>query len=219
MENDLKYNFGFYNSNLKELDVKVISFEKDSESIWLKRDNLVKEVCRKHQVQVIEYVSHTLYDPEDIFNLNDDSPPNTQEQLKKFCLKIGEPIKPIPAPDFKFISSYLLKKNHLYDQRLHRVPKTDKFNIKPEFKEQEICLFHGGETRALKLFKRRMEYEIESFKQGKVNPNFYKPILFTKEVSLSPYLRFGCLSVKKFYWDLKKAFNKVMTIFFFFEVK
>jgi hypothetical protein len=42
----------------------VISFEKDSEAIWKKRDDGVKELCKKLNVQVIERVSHTLYDPE-----------------------------------------------------------------------------------------------------------------------------------------------------------
>ena len=173
---------------------------------------MIKEFCRKNNVQVIECVSNTLYDPEDIFNLNNDCPPNTCEQLKKFCLRIGEPEKPAAKPDLQFISAHLLKTNHLYDQRVHKVPDIERFNVKAECKEQETCLFEGGETKALQLFKRRIEYEIESYKQGKVNPNIYKPIIFTKEVSLSPYLTFGCLSVRKFYWELKKAFVKVTFI-------
>ena len=68
---------------IKDWNVKVVSFEKDSEAIWAKRDNLVKEMSKKNEVQIIERVSHTLYDPEDIFNMNDNLPPNTCKYKKK----------------------------------------------------------------------------------------------------------------------------------------
>jgi cryptochrome len=135
--------------------------------------------------------------------------PNTCEHLKKICNKIGEPEKPIPKPDLDFISAHLVSTTSLYDPRIHKVPDIEYFNKKLECKEQETCKFEGGETKALQLFKLRIENEKETFKQGKLNPNIHKDILFTKEISLSPYLRFGCLSVRKFYWDLKKAFQKV----------
>lgn len=193
---------------IKEWDVRVLSFEKDSESIWRKRDDLVKDVCTKNNVQVIESVSHTLYDPEEIFSVNNNCPPNTCEELRKSCYQIGEPEQPVAKPDYKFIASHLVSTDDLYNNRIHKVPDMDYFGIEPECKEQENCLFQGGETKALELCRIRLQYEKDSFKSGKLNPNLSKPVLFTKEVSLSPYLRFGCLSVRKLYWDLKKAFQK-----------
>lgn len=167
-------------------------------------------MCKNLNVQIIECVSHTLYDPEDIFNLNNNQPPNTCDQLKKSCFQIGDPEKPIPKPDLKFISSHMVSTEDIYVKDLHKVPNLDRFNMKPECPEQEVCLFEGGETVALQLFKKRIEVEKETFKAGKLNPNLSKPILFTKEISLSPYLRFGCLSVRKFYWDIRKTFLKVI---------
>lgn len=169
----------------------------------------MKDLCSKYSVQVIERVSHTLYDPEEIFSVNANAPPNTCEELRKSCYRIGDPDKPVPKPDLQFIASHLMSTNDLYDPKKHKVPDLDYFNLKPDCKEQEVCLFEGGETKALQLVKIRIQYEKDAFKQGKINPNLSKPILFTKEVSLSPYLRFGCLSVRKFYWDLRKAFLKV----------
>jgi cryptochrome len=49
-----------------------------------------------------------------------------------------------------------------------------------------------------------------------VCPNLAKPIFFYKEVSLSPYFRYGCLSVRKFYFEITKLFFKVN---FFFDFK
>jgi hypothetical protein len=99
----------------------VISFEKDSEIIWRPRDKLVKEMCAKHSVQVIEKVSHTMYDPDEIFNINHDEPPNTCESLRESCYRIGFPDKPVPKPDLKFIASHLVSASDLYDPKQHKV--------------------------------------------------------------------------------------------------
>jgi cryptochrome len=202
--------------------VGVISFEKDSEAIWKTRDDAVKNMCKKYDVQVIERVSYTLYDPEDIHNLNNNSVPNTFEDFKKICAKIGEPEKPRPKIDLKLISNRLIKTDDLYIKTQHQVPDIEFFNKKKECDEQETCLFEGGETKALELCTKRLECETESFRNGKMNPNLKKPIMFTNEVSLSPYLRFGCLSIRKFYWDIKncyetvkkKIFKSVISIYF-----
>jgi len=189
-------------------DVKIISFQKDTEAIWFKRDNLVKEMAKKHNVQIIERVSHTLYDPDEVFNLNNGSPPNTYEQLKKLCLRIGDPAEPIASPDLKFYSSHLLNTNDFYNESEHKVPDLDYFNLKPECKEQERVIFEGGETKALEMYKNRCQQEKDSFKKGIVNGNILKPIIYTKEISLSPYFRFGCLSVRKYFSDIKKLYYK-----------
>ena len=79
-------------------------------------------------------------------------------------------------------------------------------------KKIEICIFEGGETKALELFKIRLGNEKEAFKRGDINPNLnFKPVIMPKDISLSPYLRFGCLSVRKFYWDVNKAYLKYFT--------
>ena len=138
--------------------------------------------------------------------------PNTCEELKRACLKrLGEPEKPIAKPDLHFISSNLVSNKSLYNFIRHPVPDLDQFSLQPECEEQCVCLFEGGETKALELFAKRLDYEREAFQKGETNPNLSKPIMFTKEVSLSPYLRHGCLSVRKFYWELNKAYLKVST--------
>jgi hypothetical protein len=59
----------------------------------------------------------------------------------------------------------------------------------------------------------RYQYEKECFKKGIVNPNLIKPLLDYIEIPLSPYFRFGCLSVRKYYSDIKKAYFKVSVSF------
>ena len=47
----------------QDWNVKRLTFEQDPEPVWLDRDNAVKRLCKERGVQVIEIVSHTLWDP------------------------------------------------------------------------------------------------------------------------------------------------------------
>jgi len=188
-----------------EWQVEVLSFSKDSETRMNTRDNLVYQVCQQHNVLTIEIASYTLYDPNTLM-ISNDVVPMSVEEFMTLCKEIGDPAKPIPPPDFKSLN--LLCTLELYNKQIHKIPDLEFFKIVPECVEQENCLFPGGETKAMTLFKRRLELEKISFSNGKINPNKLKPIIFTEEISLSPYLRFGCLSPKLFYWEISEVFNK-----------
>ena len=198
-----------------EWGVNVVSFEKDSEACSQARDNAVKAMCKRRSVQVIECVSHTLYDPDEVYNINSDYPPNTCEEMKRLIKCIGPPDKPAYQPDLEFMTSHLMSVEELYRASEHSVPGIERFasQVKPDCEEQLVCLFEGGETKALQLLERRMVTERETFEIGLISPNLIKPVLFIEEVSLSPYLRFGCLSVRLFYWKLKESFDQVYICF------
>ena len=192
--------------------MNVLSFEKDTEAIWHTRDAVVHDTCRRQNVQVIERVSHTLYDPDEIFNLNNAMPPNTCEEMRKALLRIGEPEAPAPVPDLQFMALNQVSNASLYDADRHRVPNIEWLGVWPECAEQlGKCVYEGGETRALEQLKRRLAIEKEAFRQGKLNSPNESSIVLTGDhnVCISPYLRYGCLSVRKFYWDIKRAYMKV----------
>ena len=42
-----------------------LTFEQDPEPIWQPRDNDVKDLCKKWDVEAVEKISHTLYDPQE----------------------------------------------------------------------------------------------------------------------------------------------------------
>jgi cryptochrome len=104
-----------------EWNVKIISFEKDTEAIYQERDALVKQMCAQYSVQVIEKVSHTMYDPDEIFNINNNQPPNTCEALRASCFIIGPPEKPLKRPNIEYFTKNLLSTTELYDSNLHKV--------------------------------------------------------------------------------------------------
>ncbi len=52
---------------------------------------------------------------------------------------------------------------------------------------------------------------LQAYMAGYVMPNQYKPDLVGAPNSMSPHLRFGCLSIRKFYWELHDIFGKART--------
>jgi cryptochrome len=67
----------------------------------------------------------------------------------------------------------------------------------------------GGELKAIKFFNQRIQFETEAFLDGSFLPNRRDPDILNPPKSLSPDLKFGCLSVKRFYWAIMDAFQQV----------
>lgn len=65
-------------------------------------------------------------------------------------------------------------------------------------------------SRVLILFKL---YHFQAFKGGYMMPNQYHPDINGPPLTLSPHLRFGCISVRYFYWAIHDIFREVGYIF------
>ena len=52
----------------------------------------------------------------------------------------------------------------------------------------------------------------QAFSAGLCLPNQLNPDLTGMPMSLSPHLRFGSLSIRRFYWELKDLFHKVSSL-------
>lgn len=73
--------------------------------------------------------------------------------------------------------------------------------------------WQGGELCAIKFLNSRLSLEEDAFRNGLYLPNQSNPDLFRPSSSLSPYLRFGCLSVRHFYWSVHDLFERVQESF------
>ena len=84
-------------------------------------------------------------------------------------------------------------------------------DIKPEFRAQNerINEWYGGESKALEDLSARMLNEEKAFHMGIIHPNQSKPTLLGAPLSLSAHLRFGCISVRKFFWTLYDCYHQV----------
>jgi cryptochrome len=67
----------------------------------------------------------------------------------------------------------------------------------------------GGEKRALKQLESRLVVEEAAFKNGTYLPNHSNVNLLGLPTSMSAALRFGCLSVRKFYYAVHDKFSEV----------
>lgn len=65
----------------EELGISAISFEQDCEPIWRDRDQALELLCRELGIGCHEKVSHTLYDPRQIIEMNGGIPPLTYQMF------------------------------------------------------------------------------------------------------------------------------------------
>ncbi|XP_033101937.1 cryptochrome-1-like [Anneissia japonica] len=69
--------------------------------------------------------------------------------------------------------------------------------------------YPGGETAALELLHLRVQLEEKTFAKNEFMPNQTVPDLMGKPMSMSPYLRFGCISVHRMFWMIRDTYCKV----------
>jgi cryptochrome len=119
--------------------------------------------------------------------------------FESLVVKIGGPEKPLTEPIQKFND---LNLNERYKNTM---PLTLQ-SIGVDEAKCGPCLYPGGESEALRRFHLKFENEawISSFEKPNTSPNSLEP----STTVLSPYLKFGNLSPKLFYWRLKEAYSK-----------
>ncbi|ELU12703.1 hypothetical protein CAPTEDRAFT_226189 [Capitella teleta] len=190
-----------------EWQVTKLTFEQDPEPIWEDRDNKVKDLCMKRDVTYVERISHTLFHPDDVIEANGGNPPHTFSLMKQVLNMLGDPERPSSSPDLSLVS---LPLSNDFDDRCALDTLKD-FAGEYEMEEQEepINKWIGGESRALDLLQGRLKLEENAFKGGFLQPNQYRPDLIGPPLTLSPHLRFGCLSVRYFYWAIHDIYSEV----------
>ncbi|XP_050537923.1 cryptochrome-1 [Daktulosphaira vitifoliae] len=191
-----------------EVGLNLISFEQDCEPIWKKRDDAVKRFSRENNIECIEKVSHTLWDPKLIIQNNGGVAPLTFENFLSITSKIGNPPRPVPHVDWLSVNFAELPTSVLKKFKALNNPSPEYFNMYPEVPEIHSShnRLYGGETKALEQLMVRLEFEKEAFINGFYLPNQVNPDLLGPPSSMSAALRLGCLSIRKFYWELSKLF-------------
>lgn len=195
----------------EEIGLTHVCFEQDCEPIWRARDDAVKKWCEDSGTEVIERVSHTLWDPKTVISTNGGMPPLTYQMFLHTVSVIGPPPRPVPDVDwtgvkFGTLPHYLLREF----QEFPKTPTSECFGIiqLPGIGERMIH-WEGGETNALRHLQARISVEEKAFEEGYYLPNQARPDLVSPPTSQSAALRFGCLSVRRFYWTIHDLFNEV----------
>lgn len=211
----------------KEWNITHLVFEKDTDAYGRDRDNKVKEIATKAGVEVVTRYGRTLYDSDELVRQNKNKPTMTISQVQAAGTKIGNIPRPIPAP--KFLPGPGPTELGFDQQKPAGSPDINAIQRNAEEKSytalagpngdfaiptmQELGLksattpHRGGETIALEMLDEIIANKdyTATFEKPKTDPTAFEPQATTL---LSPYLHFGSLSCREFYWKVQDVVLK-----------
>uniref|UniRef100_A0A671R7H4 Cryptochrome circadian regulator 3b n=1 Tax=Sinocyclocheilus anshuiensis TaxID=1608454 RepID=A0A671R7H4_9TELE len=161
--------------------VSRLTFEGDSEPFGKERDAAIKKLASEAGVEVITKISHTLYDLDQITELNGGQPPLTYKRFQTLVSSMEPPEPPLEPLSRELLGNCVtpVRDNH---RERYGVPLLDELDLRAVMRAWQ-----------------------ENFERPKMNSS---PLL-ASPLGLSPYLRFGCLSCRLFYYKLTELFKKV----------
>ncbi|XP_061591716.1 cryptochrome-1-like isoform X3 [Cololabis saira] len=155
-------------------------------------------------VEVIINISHTLYDLDKIIELNGGQPPLTYKRFQTLISRIDPPEMPVEMLSDKLMGQCVTPISEDHGEK-YGVPSLEELGFDTEGLPSVV--WPGGETEALTRIERHLERKawVANFERPRMNANS----LLASPTGLSPYLRFGCLSCRLFYFKLTDLYHKV----------
>ncbi|RUS77009.1 hypothetical protein EGW08_015234 [Elysia chlorotica] len=188
----------------QEWSITTFAFEEDPEPYGKERDAALSALAREFSIQVIAKPSHTLYDPKNVIAANGNSPPLTYKRFQSILSTLPPPEKPCETLSALAITNGTTPVSHDHNDK-YSVPSLDELGF--DIDSLVPATFRGGESEALSRLNRHLERKawVASFERPKMSPQS----LYPSGTGLSPYLRFGCLSPRTFYWKLTELYKRV----------
>ncbi|KAG5944302.1 hypothetical protein E4U59_007364 [Claviceps monticola] len=206
----------------KAWKVTHLVFEKDTDSYARQRDEVVAKAAKEAGVEVVVRSGRTLWDSDQVVAKHGGKPTMSMTALLSATKKLGDVPRPIPSPtqlpdpgdmpvDFeqdppetKPDINAESRTNNDTGYRKIAGPKSD-FAIETleELGFAPATTPHkGGESRALKALNAIAKDTVytATFEKPKTSPALFEPQSTTL---LSPFLHFGALSVREFYWRVQ----------------
>lgn len=176
----------------KEWNVVHLTYQISCEPNSLVEEKAIDEVCNTMGVNVDKYCTHSLFDLTSVVQLNEGNPILTFKDFSSLFPKLGLPALPIPMPPlqshyYEDDTPYLIIQNYQIPTLKEVGYASDRLQPNP---------WVGGETEAL----RRLPVYCETRKRKFEDPSD----MLLDQSSLSPYIRFGCLSVRHLWYYLHK---------------
>ncbi|GCB77202.1 hypothetical protein scyTo_0015628, partial [Scyliorhinus torazame] len=188
----------------KEWNINRLTFEYDSEPFGKERDAAIKKLASEAGVEVIVKISHTLYDLDKIIELNGGQPPLTYKRFQTLISQLDSPEPPVETISEGRLGkcAVLVLDDH---NEKYRVPSLEELGF--DIEGLHSAVWPGGETAALTRLERHLERKawVASFERPRMNAFS----LLASPTGLSPYLRFGCLSCRLFYFKLTDLYKKI----------
>ncbi|XP_070580073.1 cryptochrome-1-like [Ptychodera flava] len=188
----------------KDWEVSHLSFEEDCEPYGRERDMAIRTLAKEAHVSVVVRRSHTLYNPQDIIKANDGQFMLTYQRFQNVLQGQPLPEHPVDPISFDLIENICSGIGSNHDDR-YGVPTLEELGFDTD--DIPPVTWVGGETEAKMRLERHLERKawVANFEKPKMTPQS----LVNTNTGLSPYLRFGCLSPRVFYWKLTELYRKV----------
>ncbi|KAK7145912.1 hypothetical protein R3I93_013594 [Phoxinus phoxinus] len=188
----------------KEWKISRLTFEYDSEPFGKERDAAIKKLAMEAGVEVIVKTSHTLYNLDKIIELNGGQPPLTYKRFQTLISRIDPPEMPVETLSNAIMGCCVTPVSDDHGDK-YGVPSLEELGF--DIEGLPSAVWPGGETEALTRIERHLERKawVANFERPRMNANS----LLASPTGLSPYLRFGCLSCRLFYFKLTDLYRKV----------
>ncbi|KAI3644969.1 hypothetical protein MP228_011133 [Amoeboaphelidium protococcarum] len=181
-------------------------FEVDTEPYAVERDADIEKLAQQNNVSVHRNVGHTLFDTKQVVEMNKGKAPLTYKLFTDIVSRIevgkcADAIQSLTNLSDEVASKALSQISDIDRQNDFMPPSLSEL-IGGELSDEEKVRRHkGGEQEALYRLQQFLAQvdKVASFEKPKTSPAAFQPASTTV---LSPYLKFGCLSSRKFYHDL-----------------
>ncbi|XP_053601668.1 cryptochrome-1-like isoform X2 [Plodia interpunctella] len=191
----------------REWGTTALTFEEDPEPYGRVRDHNIMSKCREVGITVTSRVSHTLYKLDKIIERNGGKAPLTYHQFQALIASMPPPPPAEAAITVQTLNGATTPLANDHDDRFG-VPTLEELGFDIEGLKPPVWL--GGESEALARLERHLERKawVASFGRPKMTPQS----LLASQTGLSPYLRFGCLSTRLFYYQLTELYKRVKQV-------
>lgn len=192
-----------------DYDVECVAWEKDSEPFSKARDSAVEKILEDAGVSVMKCSGHTLYDLDELRQLNPGNVVTTYGAFEKLTAKKGLPKRPLATPE----KLPVMPSNWPWVQEaLSSNPSSqwrEKYSL--PYAEGQKLLVEAGEESALVKMRAYCTSAVRVAHFSKPNTDPTKSwhgtdgskIADGATTVLSPHLHFGSLSPRVFYWHLE----------------
>ncbi|XP_058501254.1 cryptochrome-2 [Solea solea] len=188
----------------KEWKVTRLTFEYDPEPYGKERDGAILKMAQEFGVETVVRNSHTLYNLDRIIEMNNNSPPLTFKRFQTIVSRLELPRRPMPPLMLQQMDKCCTEISDKHDQ-LYSIPSLEELG----FRTQGLlpAVWKGGESEALHRLNKHLDKKVwvANFEHSRVNTCS----LYASPTGLSPYLRFGCLSCRVLYYNLRELYMKL----------
>ncbi|KJE89855.1 photolyase [Capsaspora owczarzaki ATCC 30864] len=188
---------------LSKHDISLVTYEEStpepaSSQVAQRLEQALHPLRIRQRLETSAFVTHTLYDMNMLLVACKNTPPLTYGKFLSLIESIGPPVAPLDAPH------RLAERGPAgqTDAATGGIPSLAELGIS---EPHTPLMFHGGETAG----QARMHHYLGDLARV---ANFSKPeldpTLFEEPSSsvMSPYLRFGCVSPRRFFFEINKVY-------------